>query len=160
VRPDELVATFGVDALRWFLISEMSFGQDASFSDEAFLTTYNADLANGLGNTLSRAVRMAADAFGGRTPSIGCEDNEILPAVRQAAEAWSSAFEGYRLQEAAGAIRQLVTRVDGYIQAKEPWKLVKERGVTDSLHRIHHNSLEGLRVAAVLLASIAPSTAT
>src|SRR5262249_30391446 len=93
-------------------------------------------------------------------PSIRCEDNEILPAVRQAAESWSAAFEGYRLQEAAAAIRQLVTRVDGYIQAKEPWKIVKERGVTDALHRIHHNCLEGLRAAAVLAARTPPTTAT
>ena len=71
VRPDDLVAAFGVDALRWHLVSAMSFGQDASFSDEDFLAGYNADLANGLGNTLSRAVRMSTDFFGGKTPPVG-----------------------------------------------------------------------------------------
>ncbi len=160
VRPDELVAAFGVDALRWHFLAAMSFGQDSSFSDEEFLSVYTADLANGLGNTLSRAVKMAGDAFGGKTPGEVCGDNEILTAAREAAAAWTSAFEGYRLQDAAGAVRTLVTRIDGYIAAKEPWKKAKAEGVTPALHRIHFATLEGLRMAACLLAPIAPRTAT
>lgn len=159
VRPDELVATFGVDALRWHLIADMTFGQDANFSDEAFLERYNADLANGLGNTLARATRMSADAFGGKTPSERCDDNEVLRAAATAVTAWQVAFETYRLSEAADAIRALVTAIDGYITAKEPWKRVKAEGVTPSLHRIHHNTLEGLRLAAIMLAPIAPHAA-
>src|SRR5262249_62427818 len=93
VRPDELVKAVGVDALRWHLFAEMTFGQDASFSDESFLARYNADLANGLGNTLSRAVRMAADASGGKTPGERCDDNEVMRAARTAVERWRSAFE-------------------------------------------------------------------
>ncbi len=159
VRPDELVATFGVDPLRWHLVSEMTFGQDASFSDESFLTAYNADLANGLGNTLSRAVRMAADAFGGRTPSERCDDNDVRRAAEACVGQWGAAFGEYRLQDAAGAIRARLRTIDGYIAAKEPWKLAKAEGPTPSLHRIHHNCLEGLRIAAALLAPIAPGTA-
>ncbi len=157
VRPDDLVESFGVDALRWHLLAEMAFGQDASFSDESFLARYNADLANGLGNTLSRVVRMAADAFGGKTPSERCDDNEVMRAAAKAASDWRRAFESYRLQEAADAIRALVTAIDGYLTAREPWKLVKAEGATPALHRIHHNALEGLRVAAVLLWPIAPA---
>ncbi|MEO8056442.1 MAG: methionine--tRNA ligase, partial [Acidobacteriota bacterium] len=160
VRPDELVAAFGVDALRWHFLAAMSFGQDSSFSDEEFLSVYNADLANGLGNTLSRAVKMAGDAFGGKTPAEACDDNEIQAAARDAVSAWTSAFEGYRLQDAAGAVRTLVTRIDGYIAAKEPWKKAKAEGVTPALHRIHFATLEGLRVAACMLAPIAPRTTT
>ena len=160
VRPDDLVASFGVDPLRWFLVSEMSFGHDASFSDEAFLSTYNADLANGLGNTLSRAVRMAADAFGGKTPSERCDDNEVKRAAGAAVRAFTEAVAGYRLHEAAGAIRALVSSIDGYITATEPWKRAKAEGITPALHRIHHNTLEGLRIAAALLSAIAPGTAS
>jgi methionyl-tRNA synthetase len=156
VRPDALVDAFGVDALRWYLISEMTFGQDASFSDEAFLTRYNSDLANGLGNTLSRAVRMASDAFGGTTPSERCDDNEVKRAAEAAVLAWDGAFRACRLHEAAEAVRALLGAIDGYITAKEPWKKVKVEGVTPALHRIHHNALEGLRIAAVMLAPIAP----
>ena len=159
VRPDELVDHFGVDALRWFLLAEMSFGQDASFSDEGFLSRYNADLANGMGNTLSRAVRMASDAFGGKTPSERCNDNEVKNAARTAVDAWRAAFSAYRFQEAADAIRALVTAIDAYIATREPWKKVKTEGVTPALHRIHFNALEGLRIAAVLLSPIAPVAA-
>ncbi len=159
VRPDELVDHFGVDALRWFLLAEMSFGQDASFSDEGFLSRYNADLANGMGNTLSRAVRMASDAFGGKTPSERCNDNEVKNAARTAVDAWGAAFSAYRFQEAADAIRALVTAIDAYIASREPWKKVKTEGVTPALHRIHFNVLEGLRIAAVLLSPIAPVAA-
>ncbi|HQN08176.1 MAG TPA: methionine--tRNA ligase [Thermoanaerobaculia bacterium] len=159
VRPDALVDAFGVDALRWHLVSEMSFGQDASFSDEAFLVRYNSDLANGLGNTLSRAVRMAADAFGGKTPSERCDDNEVKRAAEAAVAAWDAAFRSCRLHEAAEAVRVLLGAIDGYITAKEPWKKVKAEGVTPALHRVHHNALEGLRVAACLLAPIAPGAA-
>lgn len=156
VRPDALVDAFGVDALRWHLISEMSFGQDASFSDEAFLVRYNSDLANGLGNTLSRAVRMASDAFGGATPAERCDDNEVKRVAEEAVATWDAAFRGCRLHEAAEAIRTLLGAIDGYITAKEPWKRVKAEGVTPALHRIHFNALEGLRLAAVMLAPIAP----
>lgn len=159
VRPDALVDAFGADALRWHLFAEMTFGQDASFSDEAFLARYNADLANGLGNTLSRAVRMAADAFGGKTPSERCDDNEIRLAAAHAAQAWAAAFDGYRLNEAAEAIRGLLGAIDGYIAAKEPWRLAKTDGTTQALQRIHHNILEGLRFAGTLLAPIVPRTA-
>jgi methionyl-tRNA synthetase len=159
VRPDELVESFGVDALRWHLIAEMTFGQDANFSDEAFLARYNADLANGLGNTLSRAVRMAANAFSGKTPSERCDDNDVKRAAQVAVASWRSAFESFRFNEAADAIRVLVTAIDGYIASHEPWKMVKKDGVTPKLHRIHFNALEGLRIAAGLLSPIAPKTA-
>jgi methionyl-tRNA synthetase len=159
VRPDELVAAFGVDALRWHLFAEMTFGQDASFSDESFLARYNADLANGLGNTVSRAVRMAADAFDGKTPSERCDDNDVMRAAATAVTAWTAAFDGLRLNEAAEAIRALLGAIDTYIAVKQPWKLAKSEGVTPALSRIHHNTLEGLRIAASLLAPIVPRTA-
>jgi methionyl-tRNA synthetase len=159
VRPDELVSTFGVDALRWHLFAEMTFGQDASFSDESFLARYNADLANGLGNTLSRAVRMAADAFGGRTSSERCDDNEVMRAAEAAVARWRAAFEDLRLNDAAEAIRSLLGSIDAYIAAKEPWKMAKAEGVTPALSRIHHNTLEGLRIAGTMLAPIVPKTA-
>ena len=160
VRPDELVQAFGIDALRWHLVSEMTFGQDANFSDEGFLTAYNADLANGLGNTLSRAVRMAADAFGGKTPSERGRPNDFFPnAAEFAVKEWETAFEEYRLQDAARAIRVLLQSIDSYISTHEPWKIAKRDGASPRLHHILWDCLEGLRVAAALLSPIAPKTA-
>jgi methionyl-tRNA synthetase len=103
---------------------------------------------------------MASDAFGGKTPEETCDDNEVKRAAESAVRTWDAAFRGCRLHEAAEAIRTLLGAIDGYITAKEPWKRVKAEGVTPGLHRIHFNALEGLRVAAVLLAPIAPGAST
>src|SRR5438270_1645856 len=78
VRPYDIIDTFGADPFRYFLLREMVFGQDQNYSDEAFLARYNADLANDLGNTLSRALKMTDTYFGGKTPPVPCEDNELL----------------------------------------------------------------------------------
>lgn len=161
VRPDELVKSFGVDALRWHFIAAMSFGQDANFSDEDFLAGYNADLANGLGNTMSRAVKMTRDFFEGRTPPSlwRGEPRDVRLAAGFASKGWTEAFEGYRLQDAAAAIRTLLSAVDAYITAQEPWKIAKAEGQSERLSHVLYDCLEALRVAACLLAPIAPRTA-
>ncbi len=161
VRPDELVAAFGVDALRWHFLAAMSFGQDANFSDEDFLSVYNADLANGLGNTLSRAVKMTRDYFEGKTPpSRGAAGSALCAAAEKAAGEWKNSFEGYRLQDAAASIRQLLGAIDAEITATEPWKIMKAEGPSRRLSEVLYDCLEGLRVAACLIAPIAPRTAT
>jgi len=76
VRPYNIIDEFGADPLRYFLLREMVFGQDQNYSDEAFLGRYNADLANDLGNTLSRAIKMTDTYFGGKTPPTSCPANE------------------------------------------------------------------------------------
>jgi methionyl-tRNA synthetase len=165
VKPDDLVAAFGVDALRWHLVSAMSFGQDASFSDEDFLAGYNADLANGLGNTLSRAVKMSRDFFDGKTPSkTSTKKNSFeWPETTTASiSRWRAAFEGYRLQEAAGEIRVLLGAIDSYITTNEPWRSRPDDSfeeLSDFRSRILYDCLEALRVVACMLAPIAPRTA-
>jgi len=84
----------------------------------------------------------------------------VKRAAEAAVKAWREAVDGFRLHEAAGAIRALVSAIDGYITLTEPWKKAKAEGVTPALRRIHHNTLEGLRIAAVLLAPIAPGSAS
>jgi methionyl-tRNA synthetase len=166
VRPDGLVAQFGADALRWFLLSEMSFGQDASFSDEAFLTTYNADLANGLGNTLSRSVKMSRDFFDGKTPPKRTSGSTSFdwPGTTAASVArWRAAFDGYRLQEAAAEVRGLLGAIDGYVTTHEPWRARPDQSAEERAEfqcGILYDCLEALRIAACLLAPIAPGTAS
>ena len=166
VRPDDLVAAFGVDALRWHLVSAMSFGQDASFSDEDFLAGYNADLANGLGNTLSRAVKMSRDFFGGKAPPTRSAKKNSFEWPETAAASvsrWRAAFEGYRLQEAAGEIRTLLGAIDSYITTNEPWRARPEYSfekLSDFRSHVLYDCLEALRVGACMLAPIAPRSAT
>src|SRR5262249_56896791 len=114
VRPDALVRTFGPDALRYFLMREMAFGQDGSFSDEAFLSRYNADLANDLGNTVSRVAALCRQSFGG-TPPERSEDNEVLAAWTATRAEWREAMESFGFNRALESGWRFLSIVDGYV---------------------------------------------
>ena len=158
VRPDNLVADFGADALRYFLLREMAFGQDASFSDEAFLTRYNADLANDLGNTVSRVAALCRQSFGG-TPNELCTDNEVMRAFGAAQEEWQAAMEDCQFNRALEAVWKLLAQINGYVVAKEPWKIRKSDGADAArLHRVLSAAAEGIRLSAVMLSPFVPST--
>ena len=158
VRPDHLVADFGADALRYFLMREMAFGQDASFSDEAFLTRYNADLANDLGNTVSRVAALCRQSFGG-TPNEVCDDNEIVAAFSAAESEWRAAMRECQFNRALESLWKFLTAINGYVVSREPWKIRKEEGVGSArLHRVLSAAAEGVRLAAVMLSPFIPAT--
>ena len=158
VRPDALVAAFGPDALRYFLLREMVFGADASFSDEAFLERYNADLANGLGNAVSRVVRLCVNAYGA-TPPVPCDENEIRAAAEPALGAYREAFERFEFSRGLEAIAGILKQVDGYVAARQPWKMASEEGKPESLARILYAAAEGTRLAAAALSPVLPASA-
>ena len=158
VRPDALVAAFGPDALRYFLLREMVFGADASFSDEAFLERYNADLANGLGNAVSRVVRLCVNAFGS-TPPVPSDDNEVRTALLPAAAAYAEAFDRFEFSRGLEAVSGMVKGVDGYVASLQPWKIAREEGTSERLSRILYASAEGTRIAASALAPVLPHAA-
>ncbi len=158
VRPDQLVADFGPDALRYFLMREMAFGQDASFSDEAFLVRYNADLANDLGNTVSRVAALCRQSFGA-TPREVCTDNEVMRAWGGARSEWQAAMRDCQFNRALETVWQFLASVNGYVVAKEPWKIRKTEGVDSArLHRVLSAAAEGVRLAAVMLSPFVPAT--
>ena len=158
VRPDALVAAYGADALRYFLLREMTFGQDASFSDEAFLARYNADLANDLGNTVSRVAALCRQSFGG-TPQEVSTDNEVLAAYRVHRPEWQAAMEEFQFNRALEAVWRFLSEINGYVVAREPWKIRKEEGSSSGrLHRVLSAAAEGVRLTAVLLFSFIPAT--
>ena len=157
VRPDGLVAEFGPDALRYFLLREMTFGQDASFSDEAFLTRFNADLANDLGNTVSRVAALLRQSFGG-TPPEASDSSEIPSAFAAAQKDWRAALEEFAFNRALDAVWRLLTQINGYVVASEPWKVRKEEGASARLSRILYAAAEGVRLCAVMLFPFMPGT--
>jgi methionyl-tRNA synthetase len=157
VQPDQLVAEFGSDALRYFLMREMAFGQDAAFSDQAFLERYNADLANDLGNTVSRVAALCRQAFGSSPPEP-CDDNEIVGAAERARTAWKAAMDESAFHRALEAIWRLLSEINGYVVAHEPWKILKEEGRSGRLSRILYAAAEGVRFAAALLSPFTPAT--
>jgi methionyl-tRNA synthetase len=160
VRPDYLIERFGPDALRYFLLREMTFGQDASFSDEGFLGRYNADLANGLGNASSRVLAMARRYFEGKTPPEPCEESTLRAAAETAVRRYVEAMDAYEFQRALEAVWELLTAVDGYVNEKAPWAMVKAEGVgSPALSRVLYNCLEALRLTAVMVGPVMPATA-
>jgi methionyl-tRNA synthetase len=160
VRPDHLVERFGPDVLRYFLLREMVFGQDASFSDEAFADRYNSDLANDLGNTASRVVTLARQAFGGRTPPVACDDNPLIAVAGEVAEEYRQAMDELAFQNALRALWRLLAEANQYLVAREPWKMVKREGPDEALSRVLWNGLESVRVVAAGLLPVMPTLAT
>jgi methionyl-tRNA synthetase len=159
VRPDELVERFGPDALRYFLLREMTFGLDARFSDEAFLARYNADLANDLGNTVSRVAALCRQSFHG-TPNELCTDNDVLRAWGPARAEWQAAMEECAFSRALEAVWKFLAQINGYVVSREPWKIRKEEGASSPrLHRVLSAAAEGVRLAAAALWPVAPATA-
>jgi methionyl-tRNA synthetase len=158
VRPDYLLERFGADALRYFLLREMTFGQDASFSDEGFLARYNADLANGLGNASSRVLAMARRYFGGKTPPEACEESALRDAAEHAARRYLEAMDSYEFQRALEAVWELLTAIDGYVNEKAPWAIVKSEGAASSqLRHVLYNCLEALRLSALMVGPVMPA---
>jgi methionyl-tRNA synthetase len=135
----------------------MAFGQDASFSDEAFLLRYNADLANDLGNTASRVIALCRQTFNG-TPGELCDDNDVLRAFVAAERDWREAMDVMAFHRALEAVWRLLSAINGHVVAKEPWKIRKEEGTSPRLHRILYGAAEGVRLAAVMLFPFLPAT--
>src|SRR5260221_13454895 len=112
----------------------MTFGTDAHFSDEAYLTRSNADLANDVGNTVSRVAALLRQSFGG-TPPETCESNEILAAFSAAQADWLAAMEELAFSRALGAVWRYLAQINRHIVAKEPWEGRKEGGPSFRLAR-------------------------
>jgi methionyl-tRNA synthetase len=158
VRPYNIIDEFGADPLRYFLLREMVFGQDQNYSDEAFLTRYNADLANDLGNTLSRAIKMTDTYFDGKTPPVSCPANELLRMSEQFVPEYLKAMDELAFGRALDAAWKLLVAVNSYIVNREPWKKFKETGADESLSRILWNTLEAQRIVWVMMAPFMPAT--
>jgi len=159
VRPDAIIEQFGPDPLRYFMLRDMVFGQDSNYSDEAFLQRYNSDLANDLGNTLSRALKMSATYFDGRTPGTPCGANDLRYAADKLVPEYMREMEQFAFQRALDVVWQLLNAINGYIVSREPWKKHKEEGASNALARILWIVLESLRIVWVMMAPFMPRMA-
>ncbi len=159
VRLDPLIERFGPDPVRYYLLRDMVFGQDAQYSDEAFVERFNADLANGLGNTLSRVVTLSRRAFGGGSPPERCSDNPLITLAEQATTEYRAAMEELAFDRALKALWRLLDGANQYVVEREPWKLLQGEGPTPQVSRILWNGCEATRIAAVGLLPFMPRLA-
>jgi methionyl-tRNA synthetase len=158
VRTETILATLGADALRYFLMREVVFGQDGSFSFDALVQRYNADLANGYGNLTSRVLAMINQYFGGVVPA-GDAEPRIVAAAEKAEREFADHFDALDFSRALESLWALVAAVDGYITEKAPWKL----GAPEDAARrasILYTCAEALRIITALAYPVLPDATT
>jgi methionyl-tRNA synthetase len=159
IDPNEIAETYGADAFRYFLLREVPFGLDGDFSTETFITRFNTELANDLGNLLSRVLMMISKYFAGRIPSAGMEQ----PSDRELREIASSM--SLKIDEDLSALAftkylqtcwVLVTRANRYVEENAPWSLAKKKDF-DRLGSVLYNLAESLRLIGLYLHPVMPN---
>ena len=162
VDPYVLAEKFGVDALRFFLLRTFPFGSDGNFSNELLIQTINMDLANDLGNLVSRTTAMVEKYFGGTLPTerensdADCDLKTMASTLRDRYEA---EMEHFQFQNALEQVFKTIQRANKYIDENAPWTLAKDQGNRARLATVMYNLLETVRICAVLLTPFIPDSA-
>jgi len=161
VRPETLREDFGVDTVRYFLMREMSFGLDASFSDESIIARQNSDLANDLGNLFSRALTMINKFAGGTIPAPSEQespDKELAVAATNMVEAYVASMQGFAFNRGLQEVWALISLANKYIVTSEPWVLAKEPAKKERLDTVLYHLAETLRLIGLVLSPVMPET--
>ena len=156
VRSEPIRQVMGADALRYFLLREIVFGQDGSFSYDALIGRYNAELANGLGNLVSRTLTMIGQYRGGAIPAGTVEP--IADAARQTIADAVAAFDALEFTRGLEAIWGLLSKLDKFIVERAPWKMARQPEAQADLDATLYTAAEALRIATVLLAPVLPQS--
>jgi methionyl-tRNA synthetase len=159
-----LVDTFGLDQVRYFLLREVPFGQDGSFSEQAIITRINADLANELGNLAQRSLSMVAKNLDGTVPEPGeftAADTELLATADGLLERVRASFDGQAMHLACEAIWLMLGDANKYFSAQEPWVLRKRESEADQarFRTVLYVTCEAVRIAALLVQPVMPESA-
>ena len=161
VFADELAETFGVDGVRYYALSEMPYASDGSITYESVISRYNNDLANNLGNLVSRTHAMTKKYFDGIVPAPNAEeaiDGELKAAVAEAVKTSRELMNAFRVADSLEAIFAMLRRANKYIDETMPWALAKNEADRPRLATVIYNLLEVIRVGAALLVPYIPST--
>ncbi len=161
IYADKMAEHFGVDAVRYYALSEMPYANDGSITYEAVISRYNNDLANTLGNLVKRSIDMCAKYFASTVPTPHKEtslDKELKDAAAVAVEKFKADMDTIHIADAIEDVVVLLRRANKYIDETTPWVLAKDESSKERLETVIYNLLETIRIAAVLLTPVIPST--
>ena len=162
VYADELAKRFGVDGVRYYAISEMPYANDGSITYENVINRYNTDLANNLGNLVSRTIAMTKKYFDGVIPQNVAFDNEFDNDLKaktvECVSKFATLMDEFKLADAATCVFDMLSRANKYIDETTPWILAKDESQKERLGTVLYNLLETLRIGAVLLYPFIPAT--
>lgn len=159
--PRNYINKYGLDAVRYYLLREVPFGNDGTFSVDYLINRTNADLANVLGNLVNRTISMGQKYFEGSVKDTGSKesiDDELIDSINNLKSIVDKKIDELKANEALEEIFEVLKRCNKYIDETTPWILAKEEDKSDRLQNVLYNLLEGIRVCAILLEAFIPST--
>lgn len=160
--PREYIDAYGIDAVRYFVLREVPFGADGTFSEEALINRTNADLVNNLGNLFNRTVSMAHKYFSGLVENkevLEDYDKSLIDSVNNLDKVLNEKMDGLKINEALDELFDVFRKCNKYIDEATPWVLAKDETKIDRLETVLYNLLESIRVATVYLQAYLPDTA-